>query len=161
MEGGTIGCFVPPLFLLCSWFSGSAWNPTPPPSLREWCAPYIQEDKTCAVLVKKELVLHQTFIKSVPGAVKLHNKTTHDIRKETEEPWFVTSLSNHGARQCVTLGVILRADQTGWTHGRVALIRTTGGPRGWQEERGRDGRWKRDCLRWHFCTRHAAECDSW
>lgn len=56
-------------------------NPTPPPGLREWSAPRTREDKTWAVLVKKEPVSHQTFIKSALEAAKLRAKVLAAITR--------------------------------------------------------------------------------
>lgn len=56
-------------------------NPTPLPGLTEWSAPHTREDKTWAVLVKKEPVSHQTFIKSALEAVNLSEKVLAAITR--------------------------------------------------------------------------------
>lgn len=53
----------------------------PPPGPREWSAPRTPKDKTWAVLVKKEPVSHQTFIKSALEAVNLSEKVHAAITK--------------------------------------------------------------------------------
>lgn len=56
-------------------------NPTPPPGPREWSDPHTREDKTWAVLVKKEPVSYQTFIKSALEAVNLSEKVLAAITR--------------------------------------------------------------------------------
>lgn len=81
----------------------AARNPTPPPGPGEWSAPRTPEDKTWAVLVKKEPVSHQTFIKSALEAVNL---VLAAITRTT-----VWSLSNHGVPQSVTSADILEVSR--------------------------------------------------
>lgn len=81
-------------------------NPTPPPGPREWSAPRTPKDKTWAVLVKKEPVSHQTFIKSALEAVNLSEKSTLQSQKLRGQR-SVVSLSNHGILQTVTSAVTL------------------------------------------------------
>lgn len=79
MEGGaTEGCFVPPppARTLPTWQlvqqSGLKSNT---PILPQRVVRTVRSgDKTCAVLVKKEPGLHQTFIKSALEAVNLRRK---------------------------------------------------------------------------------------
>lgn len=82
-------------------------NPTPPPGPGGWSAPRTREDKTWAVLVKKEPVSHQTFIKSALEAVNLAEKKASLQSQGPPGQRVVMSLSNHGVLQTVASAVIL------------------------------------------------------
>lgn len=83
-------------------------NPTPPPGPGEWSAPRTREDKTWAVLVKKEPVSHQTFIKSALEAANLAEKKKASLQSQGPPGQrVVMSLTNHGVLQTVVSAVIL------------------------------------------------------